>query len=168
MKKNGFTLVELIIVIVVLGVLAIVVAPKLTDISADAKRAKLNSLAANIKSMAKLAQAKALASGLIAAKSNPGGAEQAAYAIDFGFGVTEVDWRNLCPESRAEVADKLGMLDFLDIENQEFETYITNTYLFIGYDIADDRLDPNAQGCYLIYDSTGLPDCTVRVIDNGC
>ncbi len=168
MNKKGFTLVELIVVILVVGVLAVVVAPKFTDISSDAKRAKLNALAASIKSTAKLAKAKALASGLIAAKSNPGGSGQVMYAIDFGFGVTEVDWRNLCPESRAEVGDKLGMLDFLDIESQEFEVYITNTYLFIGYDIPDNRLDPNERGCYIIYDSMGTPECTVQVIDNAC
>lgn len=36
-KQNGFTLIELIIVIVILGILAVVAAPRFIDLSADAR-----------------------------------------------------------------------------------------------------------------------------------
>lgn len=48
-NNNGFTLIELIIVIVVLGVLALTALPRFIDLSSDARVAQLNSLAATIK-----------------------------------------------------------------------------------------------------------------------
>jgi len=41
MKKNGFTLIELIIVIVILGILATVAAPRFIDLSSDARKSML-------------------------------------------------------------------------------------------------------------------------------
>jgi prepilin-type N-terminal cleavage/methylation domain-containing protein len=49
-KRNGFTLIELIIVIVILGILAVVAAPKFIDISEDAERATFKGIAAAFKS----------------------------------------------------------------------------------------------------------------------
>ena len=59
MKANtGFTLIELIIVIVILGILSVVAAPRFIDISSDAKSAALSGVFANIKSASTLYQMK--------------------------------------------------------------------------------------------------------------
>ncbi len=51
MQKNlGFTLIELIIVIILLGTLSAVAAPKFIDLSGDAEEARFRNLAANFKS----------------------------------------------------------------------------------------------------------------------
>lgn len=62
-KSYGFTLIELIVVIVILGVLAITAAPKFIDLQSDAKIARLQGLAGAIKSANNLVHAKALLSG---------------------------------------------------------------------------------------------------------
>ncbi|WP_240920048.1 prepilin-type N-terminal cleavage/methylation domain-containing protein [Paraglaciecola sp. 20A4] len=61
--QGGFTLIELIIVIVILGVLSVIAAPKLIDISSDARIAELKALSGNIKSASNLVYAKAVIQG---------------------------------------------------------------------------------------------------------
>ncbi|GAC21091.1 prepilin-type N-terminal cleavage/methylation domain-containing protein [Paraglaciecola arctica] len=164
-KNKGFTLIELIIVIVILGILAVVAAPKFIDISSDAKIAVLNSLSGQFKSTITLVQMKARVKGLKTAATNPNGI-QTDYIVDFGFGSVEIDWRNLCPESQGEGGDKLDMLDFLDISD-DFETRVDNQYTLIGYQIPSSGT-PTTEGCYLIYDSFGFPNCTVEIVTVDC
>lgn len=49
-KQYGFTLIELVIVIIILGILAIVAVPKFIDLSGDAKTAATNSVASSLAS----------------------------------------------------------------------------------------------------------------------
>ncbi len=167
LSNRGFTLIELIIVIVLLGLLAAVAAPRFVDISSDAKIASLNGIKAQFNTTIDLVLAKARIEGLRPAAQNPGGSQQTAYVIDFGFGSTEVDWRNLCPESRAESGNQLGMLDFIEISGDNIQTRFDNQYTWVGYDIPSAG-QPNTQGCFLLYDSFGSPECTVELITTDC
>jgi MSHA pilin protein MshA len=63
-SNKGFTLIELIIVIVISGIMAVTAAPRFIDISSDANIAKLKALEGTIKSGANLVRAKAIVQGL--------------------------------------------------------------------------------------------------------
>lgn len=63
-KQRGFTLIELITVIILLGVLSVTAAPRFLNFSSDANKAVINTLAAGLKTTANLGHAKAqIASG---------------------------------------------------------------------------------------------------------
>jgi|SRR6476661_131894 len=66
MKKQtrGFTLIELIVVILILGILAAIAAPKFVDLTGEARKAALNGLRAAVTSAATLANALQIAQGL--------------------------------------------------------------------------------------------------------
>lgn len=58
-KAKGFTLVELIIVVVVLGIMAVAAFPQFVNFSSDAERSRIQSLAGALESSAELIYAKA-------------------------------------------------------------------------------------------------------------
>lgn len=57
-KNKGFTLIELVVVIVILGIIAVLAAPKFVGLSRDAKIAQLQSLAGEISSQNQLVYSK--------------------------------------------------------------------------------------------------------------
>ena len=62
-KSRGFTLIELIVVILVLGILAAIAAPRFINLTGQARAAALNGLRAAVSSAATLANALTVAQG---------------------------------------------------------------------------------------------------------
>jgi len=63
-NQQGFTLIELIIVIVILGILAVTAAPKFLNLTGDTHRATLNSMVGTLKSASGLVYSKSIIQGV--------------------------------------------------------------------------------------------------------
>ena len=62
-SQKGFTLIELVVVIVILGILAVTAAPKFIDLTGDAKGSVIKAVQGSLNSAADMAHAKALVEG---------------------------------------------------------------------------------------------------------
>jgi MSHA pilin protein MshA len=103
-KQKGFTLIELVVVIVILGILAATAAPKFIDLTGDARLSVMKGVQGSINSAVNLAHAKALVAGETAEEGaiTIGGT---AYSLAFGFPSALETPRGLGVDSLIELED---------------------------------------------------------------
>ncbi|MCP5325405.1 MAG: type II secretion system protein [Oceanospirillaceae bacterium] len=101
-KQRGFTLIELIMVIVILGILSAFALPKFADLSGNAEQASVDGARASIRSAAAIAHAQALASNTTSGNITIEG--------------TTVNLVNGYPDAET-IDDAAGLTDFLLVVN---------------------------------------------------
>ncbi|MEW6997615.1 type II secretion system protein [Colwelliaceae bacterium BS250] len=120
-NNKGFTLIELVIVIVILGILAATAAPKFIDLTGDARESVMSGLEGSIQSAVEISHAKALIEG----QTGPTGAIQIGadfYAMENGWpaavalGDGSTDVLGLGIEDLLEIDTTLGTGDFTATE----------------------------------------------------
>lgn len=85
-KAKGFTLVELIVVIVILGILAATALPRFIDVTSQARIASMNGVAGAMRSAVMLAQSRYMAAGNTAAVTVNMGPAGAPVVVDVAAG----------------------------------------------------------------------------------
>lgn len=104
-QQKGFTLIELVVVIVILGILAATAAPKFIDLTGDARESVMQGVQGSVNSAVNLAHAKALVEGQTGATGSItiGGT---AYALVHGY-----------PAAIDDTDDGRGIAGLIELEN---------------------------------------------------
>lgn len=161
-QEKGFTLIELIIVIVILGILAVTAAPRFIDIQSDARTETLQGVKAAIQGASQLVYAKAAIKGVQTAASDTVTISGTSVAVAYGY-----------PDASTldTIADWSAIVDIEDgkitIENADATDDVVR-FRFASI-TSDDAASP-ATGCYIQYTSAASAGATpsITVLDNAC
>lgn len=110
-RQSGFTLIELVVVIVILGILAATAAPKFMNLQGDARISALNGLKGAVKSAVSMTYSKAILKGI---EKTPSGATVCSTGLSTATTCPATDTIKLVfgrPDASAD-----GIIKALDIE----------------------------------------------------
>jgi MSHA pilin protein MshA len=163
-NQKGFTLIELIIVIVILGILAVTAAPRFIDLQSDAKASTLEGVKAALQGSSQLVYAKAAIQG-------KQGDATATVELSTGISVATVFGY---PDA-ASVTANANVVNFLDISANDFTVFGDgtgeNNFVITFQDTtATDRDETVATNCYIQYTNAASANAapTIATVATGC
>lgn len=133
-SSRGFTLIELIIVIVILGILSAFAIPRFADLSSNARIGVIESISGSMKSVTAIVHMK----GVIDNTPDTGPDAQRAIQTDFGI----VDAWYKYPETIGEQGVGLGIVELISLDADDVQVF------------AEDRSDGNCFSIRVGYDET--------------
>ena len=158
-QQSGFTLIELVAVIVLLGILAVTALPRFVNLQGDAREATLQGVKASLQGGAVQIYSKQLI----------GGNETGASTITIG--TDTIDTINGYPAANSDDGTNDGVMSAISVDAGVFATNAANgvSSIRIGYDVSDTA----TSRCYLTYnDSAGDGAAPIVTIDgtstSGC
>lgn len=156
-SQKGFTLIELVVVIVILGILAVTAAPKFINIQDDARTATLQAVKASMQSAAALVHSKSLIAG------NEKNASAATEFVTVNTVQTQVNFGYpLADYATAATTNPGNWTNLLEIE-ADFDTLVIDSKLIVHPKNSPAPSNPIAttDNCYVTYtqaaDATTVP-----------
>lgn len=130
-KQAGFTLIELVIVIIILGILAVTAAPKFLNLQDDARLAAANGVKASLQSSSQLVYSKAAIEGI---ESTSGAVSVANETINtsFGYPVTEDAAKTVTLDGWSEEPTGSGTFKPSNEPNSKCAVTYANTITAVG------------------------------------
>lgn len=165
-KKNqkAFTLIELVVVIVILGILAATALPKFIDIGKDARIATLNGLKGSLLSAANMAAAKCAMDALCSPSADGGSFPKTTIngqIIYFHYGYP-TGWGKFYVDNGVG-----GIKDLMTMSGFTYLAHVPSSYQTVF------TIDgaPNPSNCKVIYQmasSNTPPIITISTVESGC